>query len=163
MSAPSKTASAVAERTQWPAILRETAVEVFSTMVGVSVSFPNDAIAIPPPAAEITVMVGIAGPLSATIGLRCSLQSANSIASQMLGASVEEAGAQRSDALGEICSTVAGYLKAKIGHGETCVLSAPIVAIGTNYRICSPREDLRIKVPLLYDGESVLISLDIRP
>ena len=161
MSAPLKAASTVADRTQWAAILRETAVEVFSTMVGVTVLFPGDAV-LPRPAG-ITAMVGIAGRLSATVSLRCSLQSATSIASHMLGVPVEEAAAQKSDALGEICNIVAGSFKAKIGHGESCVLSVPTVVIGTNYRICSLRDDLRIEVPLLYEGESTLISLDIRP
>jgi chemotaxis protein CheX len=151
----------VADRAQWPAILRETALEVFSTMVGVSIFFPDDAIL--PLAAGITAMVGITGPLCATVGLRCSLQSATSMASHMSGVPVEEAGAEKSDALGEICNIVAGYFKAKIGRGDSCVLSVPTVIVGTNYRICSPREDLQIKVPLLYEGESALISLDIRP
>ena len=159
MSASSKVASTAADRTQWAAILRETAVEVFSTMVGVSVTLPDTT---QPPPSGITAMVGIAGSLSATIGLRCSLQSATSMASHMLEVSLEEAGAQKSDALGEICNIVAGYFKAKIGCGESCVLSVPTVVVGTNYRICSPREDLRIKVPLLFQDESVLISLDIR-
>jgi chemotaxis protein CheX len=162
MSAPSKTANTTnADRAQWPAILRTTAVEVFSTMVGVSVVFPADTIL--SPASGITAMVGIAGPLSATVSLRCSLQSATSIASHMLGVPVEQVGTEKSDALGEICNIVAGYFKAKIGHGDSCVLSVPTVVVGTNYRICSLREDLRMKVPLLYEAEPVLLSLDIRP
>jgi len=161
MSAPAKAAGNIAEPTQWPAILRETVLEVFSTMVGVRVAFPDYSIL--PPAAGITAMVGIAGPLSATVTLRCTLQSASSIASHMLSVPVEEASAQKSDALGEICNIVAGYFKAKIGHGESCVLSVPTVVAGTNYRICSQREELRTKVPLLYEGEPALISLDIKP
>ena len=103
MSAPLKAASTVADRTQWAAILRETAVEVFSTMVGVTVLFPGDAV-LPRPAG-ITAMVGIAGRLSATVSLRCSLQSATSIASHMLGVPAEEGAAQKSDALGAVSYT----------------------------------------------------------
>ncbi|MGC1373327.1 MAG: chemotaxis protein CheX [Candidatus Sulfotelmatobacter sp.] len=159
MSTAPKAVSTVADRTQWLAILRETAVEVFATVVGVAV-LPDDAI-LPP--AGITAMVGIAGPLCATLGLRCSLQSATSMAAHMLGVSLLEAAPQQSDALGEICNIVAGYFKAKIGFGGNCVLSVPTVVVGTNYKICSQREDLRIKVPLRYESASALVSLDVKP
>ena len=44
--------------------------------------------------AEVTGMVGIAGPLSATLSIRCSMDSATRIASQMLGVSADKAAAQ---------------------------------------------------------------------
>lgn len=161
MTAPSTALKTVAPRSQWPEILRETALEVFSTMVGGSVAFSTDAgLRF---AGGLTGMVGIAGPLSATLSLRCSLQSATAMASHMLAVPPQEAAAQRSDAVGEICNIVAGYFKAKIGHGEGCLLSVPTVVIGTNYRICSLREELQIKLPLLYESEAALITLDIRP
>jgi chemotaxis protein CheX len=162
MSAPPQAnpAGAASPRTAWRAILRETAVEVFSTMVGVTVTAPEEGnVAV---LAQVTGMVGIAGPLSAIFSLRCSLHCATSIASQMLGVSMDEAGAQKCDAVGEICNIVAGSFKAKIGLGDRCMLSVPTVLAGTDYQIRSPGKDARLELPLLYEGEPVWIALDIR-
>ena len=160
-SAPSNGSDSISPRSAWPDILRETAVEVFSTMVGVTVEIPESGDL--PFLSQVTGMVGIAGPLSATFSLRCSLRSATMIASQMLGIPAEEAAAQKCDAVGEICNIVAGYFKAKIGLGDKCMLSVPTVLAGTNYQIQSRKEDVRLELPLLYEREPLWIALDIRP
>src|SRR5208337_1656091 len=105
----------------------------------------------------------IAGPLSATLSIRCSLLSASQIVSQMLRVSVEEAAALKCDAVGEICNIVAGSFKAKIGLGEQCKLSLPTVLVGKNYQIRSPGKDHRIELSLIYLKEPIWIALDIRP
>jgi chemotaxis protein CheX len=148
-------------RSAWPDILRETAVEVFLTMVGITIEIPgNNDLAV---LSQVTGMVGIAGPLSATFSLRCSLRSATMIASQMLGVPAEEAAEQKCDAVGEICNIVAGYFKAKIGLGDKCMLSVPTVLAGTDYQVRSRKEDVRLELPLLYEREPLWIALDIRP
>jgi chemotaxis protein CheX len=157
MSAP----ATLMPRSAWPDVLRETAIEVFSTMVGVSVTFPSASDA--PLVAQVTGMVGIAGPLSATFSLRCSMQSATLIAAQMLGVPGEEAAAQKCDAVGEICNIVAGAFKAKIGLGDLCMLSVPTVLAGMGYQIRTRSDDVRLAMPLLYEREPVWIALDIRP
>jgi chemotaxis protein CheX len=130
-------------------------------MVGVSVVRPdnNDV----PIVAQVTGMVGIAGPLSATLSLRCSLNCAVQIASQMLAVSLEEAAAQKCDAIGEICNIVAGAFKAKVGLGDACLLSVPTVLAGLDYQIRARSADVRLELPLLYEQEAVWIALDIRP
>jgi chemotaxis protein CheX len=130
-------------------------------MVGVSVVRPdnNDV----PIVAQVTGMVGIAGPLSATLSLRCSLNCAVQIASQMLAVSLEEAAAQKCDAIGEICNIVAGAFKAKVGLGDACLLSVPTVLAGLDYQIRTRSADVRLELPLLYEQEAVWIALDIRP
>jgi chemotaxis protein CheX len=153
--------TAVLPRNDWPVILRDTTIEVFSTMVGAKVAAPEDRTT--PVLAHVTGMVGIAGPLSATFSLRCSLLSATKIASQMLGVTMDEAAAQKCDAVGEICNIVAGYFKAKIGLGEQCMLSVPTVLMGKDYRIHSRNEDVRLELPLLYESEPIWIALEIRP
>jgi chemotaxis protein CheX len=155
------TADAINCRDTWPAVLRETTVEVFSTMVGATVTTPERSGI--PVVAQVTGMVGIAGPLSATVSLRCSMQSATMIASQMLGVSPDEAAAQKCDAIGEICNIVAGYFKAKVGLGECCMLSVPTVLAGMDYQIRARNGDVRIEMPVLYESEPVWIALDIRP
>ncbi|MGA2415073.1 MAG: chemotaxis protein CheX [Candidatus Sulfotelmatobacter sp.] len=158
---PALGAAGVAPRSAWAATLRETTIEVFTTMVGTAVTAPeNEDFAV---FSEVTGMIGIAGPLSAILSLRCSMCSAALIVSQMLGVSVDEAAALKCDAVGEICNMLAGYFKAKIGLGDLCKLSLPTVLTGKNYQIRSPGKEFRMTFPVLYQKEPLWIALDIRP
>src|SRR5271168_2544469 len=118
MSSPQIASKAVAvtPRSDWPATLRETTIEVFTTMVGSAVTTPEKEVI--PAHFEVTGMIGIAGSLSAILTMRCSALSAALIVSQMLGVSVDEAASLKCDAIGEICNMLAGYFKAKIGMGD---------------------------------------------
>ncbi|MGA7696901.1 MAG: chemotaxis protein CheX [Candidatus Sulfotelmatobacter sp.] len=158
---PANDISAALPRSAWSAILSDTAIEVFATMVGAKVTAPEGGDF--PVLAQVTGMIGVAGALRAVFSLRCSLLSATMIASQMLGVSPEEAAAQKCDAVGEICNIVAGYFKAKIGLGDKCMLSVPTVLAGNDYKIHSRSEDDRLEFPLLYESEPVWIALEIRP
>jgi chemotaxis protein CheX len=162
MGATPKTSLAgdVAPRNQWPSILRDTAVEVFFMMVGIPVLVPEegDHLVI----SEVTGMVGIAGPLSATFTLRCSFDTAARIAAQMLAIPIEQAEAQKCDAIGEVCNMVAGSFKEKIGLGGKCMLSVPTVLTGRDYQIRSRSVYVRVELPLIYEKEPIWIALDIR-
>ena len=162
MSEPSTAceAGAVLPQPEWPDILRATAIEVFATMVGVTVVAPEEGdVRI---LAEVTGMVGIAGPLRAMFSLQCSLHAATTLSSHMLGVSMEEAAAQKADAVGEICNIIAGFFKAKIGLGDVCSLSVPTVLSGTNYQVHSPGKTTHLGLPLLFESEIIWIGLDIR-
>ncbi len=150
-----------AQRSDWPDILRETAMEVFSTMVGVALTVPEEsAISL---MAHVTGMVGIAGPLSAILTLRCREAAAIKLASQMLGVSLEDAATEKCDAVGEICNIVAGLFKAKIGFGDSCCLSVPTVIIGKDYKIRAAGNDERLELQFLCERDDIWIALDIRP
>src|SRR5208283_4610185 len=105
MSTPKPTIDieGVAPRTSWLPTLREAAIEVFSTMAGATVTAPPDntdnhvLVLSQITGMMVTGMIGIAGPLSATLSLCCSTHSAIKMASQMLGVTVEEATAQQCD------------------------------------------------------------------
>jgi chemotaxis protein CheX len=161
MTPPSQTGDPVPSRAEWPAILRDTTIEVFATMVGVPVTATDQAAT--PTAPQLTAMVGIAGPLCATFSIRCSTASATLIASHMLGVPAEEAAAQMSDAVGEICNIVAGYFKAKVGLGDRCMLSVPTVLIGNDYQVRLRSHDVRLELPMVQGRERFWIALDIRP
>lgn len=162
MTASSTTGSgeAVLPRTAWTDALRATTTEVFSMMVGGAVVTPGAADS--PVIANVTGVVGIAGAVRAIFSLRCSVDSATKIASQMLGVSMEEAAEQRCDAIGEVCNIVAGYFKANIGYGDKCMLTVPTVIVGGDYRIHSLAAEQRLEFPVIYDGEPVWIALEIR-
>src|SRR5882724_10147109 len=125
--------SAVLPQETWRAVLLETAIEVFSMMVGgATVTSPKDTdLSV---LAEVTGMVGIAGAVRALFSLRCSSRSSTRMASQMLGVPHDQAVKLQGDAVGEICNMVAGYFKAKIGLGEKCMLSLPTVLMGHDYQ-----------------------------
>lgn len=163
MSSPQMASKAVAltPRSDWPATLRETTIEVFTTMVGSAVTTPEKEAV--PAHFEVTGMIGIAGPLSAILTLRCRARSAALIVSQMLGVSIHEAASLKCDAVGEICNMLAGHFKAKIGMGDACQLSLPTVLVGKDYQMRSPSKDIRMVITMLYQGEPLWIALDIRP
>jgi CheY-specific phosphatase CheX len=153
--------SAILPRTTWHSVLSETAIEVFSTMVGVSVRVaPDDLVEV---AGQVTGVIGIAGAMRANFILQCSTASSIQLASQMLGISADDPNSQKAacDALGEICNIVAGYFKAKVGLGDACMLSVPTVIVGRDYRFRSGRTYERLEVPLLYEGETLWITLEI--
>ncbi len=147
-------------RSEWRNTLLDTTVEIFSTMAGANVSEP----ASPdyPVLAYVTGVVGITGIMTANFTLRCSDRSAILVTSQMLGTSIEEAAAQKCDAIGEVCNMVAGHFKLKIGYGGTCDLTLPSVIVGSNYRISSRAPEERLEFPVIYEGEPVWLTLDIR-
>ena len=73
----------------------------------------------------------------------------------MLGVTIDEAAAQRSDAIGEICNMVAGQFKAKIGLEAECMLLVPTIITGTSYQL-PPRADYdRLEMPLIYQAEAL--------
>ena len=111
---------------------------------------------------EVTGMVGLAGPLSATLSLRCSMDSATRLASQMLGVSLDQAAAQKCDAVGEICNMVAGSFKERIGLGDRCMLSVPTVLTGKDYQVRARSVYVRVELLVLYENEPIWIALDIR-
>jgi len=162
MSLPAVTddKNAVAPRSEWCAILRDAAIEVFSMMAGITVIVPQETNL--PGLANITGVIGIGGTMRAIFSLRCSTLAAAKIASQMLGVSMADAEVNKYDAIGEICNIVAGHFKAKIGLGDKCVLSIPTVVSGGDYRIHSLMADERLELPLLCEGEPIWIALEIR-
>jgi chemotaxis protein CheX len=147
-------------RSEWLGVLREATAEVFSMMVGADLVAPESADC--PVCAYATGVIGITGAVSAIFTLRCSDESASKVASQMLGISIDEASAQKFDAIGEICNMIAGHFKLKIGCGDTCLLTVPSVITGGSYRIHSLAAGDRLEFPMLYEGEPVWLALDIR-
>lgn len=157
-------------RSAWWAALRDATQDVFSTMVGISVATPNgkdDIVVVPEPAnssvlAYVTGMIGIAGAVRAVFSLRCSEDTATKIAAQMLGITIEQALKQKSDAIGEMCNMIAGHFKHQIGYGDNCTLTVPTVVVGGNYTIHCLEAGERLEFPVMYEGETVLVTLDIR-
>jgi len=145
---------------RWRVVLSDAAKEVFLMMVGAELSVPE---ATPPIFSEVAGMVGLAGELCGVLTLRCGKASAGKIACHMLGVAEDEAAAQATDAVGEICNMVAGSFKAKIaGLEDKCMLSVPTVISGDSYELHSLASGERIELPLLFQGEPLWFSLEIQ-
>ena len=154
-------ASAVLARDLWSASLQETIVEVFATMVGTAVTTePTD---VPLATAQLTGIVGIAGAIRANFILQCSHAASIKLSSQMLGILPDDPDSRKAsaDALGEICNIVAGYFKAKVGLGDTCMLSVPTIIVGQNYKFHSARMFQKLELAVSYEGEELLATLEI--
>jgi len=153
--------NAVLPRDLWSAVLQDTIVEVFFTMVGAAVTTaPTDA---PLATAQLTGIVGIAGAIRANFILQCSHTASTKLSSQMLGIHPDDPDSRKAsaDALGEIRNIVAGYFKAKAGMGDTCMLSVPTIIVGQNYKFHSARMFQKLELAVSYEGEELLATLEI--
>jgi len=145
----------------WRTLLKDAVKEVFSMMVGAEVTVLETEPAVQ--TADVTGMVGLAGALCGVMSVRCTRNSANKIASQMLSVPISEAASHQSDAIGEICNMVAGNFKAKIdGMQDKCMLSVPTVITGEDYQLHSLAAGDRIEQAFVFDTETLWIALEIR-
>jgi len=144
----------------WTTLLDLAVREVFELMLGcqLAVSASEGEVGL-----QITSMVGFAGQLCGVLSLRCNEKSSALMASKMLGVELGKGSHETSDALGEICSMVAGNFKNKISVlSEGSKLSLPSVTTGTDYSLQSPVDDPGLEVSLLFEGMPITISLQIR-
>jgi chemotaxis protein CheX len=80
----------------------------------------------------------------------------------MLGVTVDKAGPEMADALGEISNMVAGNFKNKIaGLGDGCMLSPPTVITGSNYDLHSLADSPGLQVRMLFEDMPIEITLQI--
>jgi chemotaxis protein CheX len=161
MNPPSASLISAGGRASVLAHLQSATQEVFDLMLAspleVSAELPHQT------PLEITSMVGLAGPFSAVLTLRCSTKSAARMASRMLGIDAGKASPEMWDAIGEICNMVAGNFKNKVyGLGDRCLLSVPTVITGADYKFLSIAGD-DLHVTFLFDGEPIVLSLEVHP
>jgi len=161
MSSKSVEPNTVLARDLWSATLQETIIEVFSIMAGATVTAaPTD---VPLATTQLTGIIGIAGAIRANFILQCSHAASTKLSSQMLGILPDDPDCRKAsaDALGEICNIVAGYFKAKVGLGDTCMLSVPTIIVGQNYKFHSARMFQKLELAVSYEGEVLLATLEV--
>jgi chemotaxis protein CheX len=145
---------------QWPELLELSIREVFQIMLGLELEPMNaDLVTMP---MECTAMVGLAGHMSGVITFRCNPRCATVIASRMLHSTIHNDDEQALDAIGEVCNMIAGNFKNKIsGLSESCVVSAPTVVVGGDYRVHSPVAHTLQKA-FQFDGSAISVALELR-
>jgi chemotaxis protein CheX len=146
------------DRSTWLPLLELATKEVFELMLNVQVEKA-------PPAeshADFTAMVGLAGHLCGIISLKCSSHTAGVMAAKMLGIPQEQADEERWDASAEVCNMIAGNFKSKLsGMGNHCMLSVPTVITGEDYQTHSMTDGESIESSMEFEGNSILVSLEL--
>ncbi len=144
---------------QWGDLLESATHEVFGMMLGCDLeptSPPETCVA------EVTAVVGVAGPLSGAVTVRCSRNAAERMAAAMLGIPVTEVNQQHWDAVGEICNMVAGSFKAKLADiGDRCMLSVPTVVNGSDYTVRSLVNGNTIHRAFKFGGDVISESVEM--
>ena len=147
-------------RENWLSTLQLAGQEVFELMLASRLeisSAPLDEKSL-----NLTSMVGLAGQLCGVLTVRCSSKSGALMACRMLGVDAEAASQAICDAAGEVCNMVAGNFKNKItGLGDGCMLSVPTVITGGDYSLHSLGSDGALRTTMLFEGEPVVLSLEI--
>lgn len=143
---------------EWLPVLELATKEVFETMLACSLTTT----AASTDALNVTAMVGLAGKLCGVMSVRCEQKAAALMASKMLGVDLDKVGPDIADALGEICSMVAGNFKNKIsGLGDGCMLSPPSVITGDDYTVHSQPETPTMEVSMLFETMPLIITLHV--
>ena len=141
------------ESQRWPGLIEDAAQDVFGTMLGTLLVRAEDK---GPPAGDVTAMIGLAGALVGVFSVRCSLPTANLLASKMLGVDGAEAEYAARDALGEIANVVAGNLIHKApGLNDVCFLSTPTVISGHDFVLYSPANSSIFEVPFDFEDSRI--------
>lgn len=147
-------------RQSWIPLLEVAAREVFERMLGSQLISPPDLLT--EEGLDVTSMVGLAGQICGVLTVRCTAASAVLMASKMLGIDASQAGSEMWDAVGEVCNMIAGNFKNKIsGMGDGCLLSVPTVITGADYTLHSLAYSGKIETRLLFDGQPLLVSIEV--
>ena len=143
----------------WIPLIEFAAREVFELMLGCQLDVPATAEEATP---GMTSIVGLTGQLCGVVSIRCSDKAATLMTSKMLGVTLDRAGPEVADALGEICNMVAGNFKNKIaGLSDGCMLSPPTVITGSDYDLHSLADSPGLEVRILFEGMPLTITLQI--
>jgi len=153
-------ATPIFDRTSWAQLLEDATREVFEIMLGTSLNACDPVAS--PRGGEFTALVGLAGNLCGVLSIRCSNQSACTMASKMLGVPAEEVGDDSFDALGEIANMIAGNFKGKLaGVGNHCMLSVPTIIVGTSYRTHSISGGITLEAFFDFDRKPFWVTLEL--
>lgn len=143
----------------WIPLLESTMREVFETMLETRLRRVPDPD--PPPVAEITAMLGLAGELCGVLSLHCAADTAARMASKILGVKTVEAETVR-DTIAEVCNVVAGNFKCQLPRlAERCLLSLPTVISGAEYQIYAWGHGERARISFDFEGAALWVTLDL--
>lgn len=125
-------------------LIRDTVVEVFSTMLGSDLEI-GDPIDDDDPLmpAEVVSMVGLSGAVSGSLALQCDREHARDLTARFLGADGQEIASLDDvrDAVGELVNMIGGNLKTAMASDAPVELTLPTV-------VTTPKTE--IKIPSIF-------------
>lgn len=142
--------------------IRNSAREVFTTMLGVEIGGGDSSVEASTPEANdgVVALIGIAGPWTGTGSLSCSPQLACRICAHMLMTESSSVNEEVLDAVAELTNMIVGgaktALEAEVGP---LGLSIPTVVYGRNFRTKSAIHSEWVIVRFSWEGEILEVRL----
>lgn len=146
---------------QWTEKIAQAVSAVFQSMIGSGLEQSHEEM--DPGQLGLTAVIGLTGSPAGILTVSSKFAAASKIAMRMLGSEMSGSEEYARDALGEVCNMVAGNLKSSLPEPEDrCQLSVPTVISGANYQIKSLLYGEKHSVTFRFEGEPILITLQIQ-
>jgi chemotaxis protein CheX len=136
--------------------------EIFKLMFGYDIEMIDvSLLPLGPQLEERTAIVGFSGSMRGSCQIRMSTSAARSIATAMLGDSLEDDDNNSvNDALGELCNMLAGGWKNGISElSSACALSPPTVISGSDYKVHLSQPSYTISRAYRFDSHTFQLML----
>lgn len=144
----------------------DSALQVFSTMLGVEVTCGDDYLehGMPDTSDGVVSFIGLAGTWAGTGSVLCSPALACRICAQMLMCEAPAVNEEVLDTVAELTNMIVGSVKTDLEqHLGPLGLSIPTVVYGRNFKAKSAGNTDWIVVPFAWDDEQLLVKLCLEP
>ena len=145
----------------------ESAIQVFSTMLGVEIGCGESFVenGMPDAVADgVVSFIGLAGSWAGTGSISCSPLAACRVCAHMLMCEAPAVNEEVLDTVAELTNMIVGSVKTELEqHLGQLGLSIPTVVYGRNFKTKSAGNAEWIVLPLLWDGETLLVKLCLEP
>jgi chemotaxis protein CheX len=144
----------------------QSAMQVFSTMLGVEIRFGEASFERGTPGAHdgVVSFIGLAGSWAGTGSLSCSPALACRICAQMLMCEATAVNEEVLDAVAELTNMIVGSVKTDLEqYLGPLGLSIPTVVYGRNFKAKSAGSTEWIVVRFLWDDDTLLVKLCLEP
>jgi chemotaxis protein CheX len=144
----------------------ESAIQVFSTMLGVEISCGEASLeqGMPDTADGVVSFIGLAGSWAGTGSVSCSPSLACKVCAHMLMCEAPAINEEVLDTVAELTNMIVGSVKTELEqHLGPLGLSIPTVVYGRNFKARSAGSAEWIVVPLHWDDETLLVRLCLEP
>jgi chemotaxis protein CheX len=146
--------------------VKESATQVFSTMLGVDIHCgdPIKENGMPATADGVVSFIGLAGAWAGTGSLSCSPELACRICAQMLMCEATAVNEEVLDTVAELTNMIVGSVKTDLEQQLGPLgLSIPTVVYGRNFKAKSAGSTEWIVVPVHWEDQTLLVKLCLEP
>jgi chemotaxis protein CheX len=146
--------------------ISQSCIQVFSTMLGVTLEPPEVSVETSTPNANdgVVSLIGLAGTWTGTGSIGCSPALACRICALMLMTEVQAVNEEVLDAVAELTNMIVGSVKTDLEqHLGPLGLSIPTVVYGRNFKMRSTRTSEWTTLHFTWEGEPLLVRLSLAP